>query len=403
MGARRNYIYASQLEEAGLLHSLVTDTAWPAEESAGWFAKLLVWLRPTSASGIARRQVKAVDPKRLKSSMLPTIALGLKRFMHEEKAYVFADFLLALIAKRGALSNVKLLVNYHGNGGPLLKWAKARGVKIATDFIITPLYLEIERAERERWPGWETQTTDQSTIDAYRQKMTELLAISDAYLCPSPGVIRDLGTLPGFDPAKVHLAPYGMSGIETVASQPEIGRILFVGEAGLRKGIPYLAEAATLLRTTLPECEIFVAGHVGDQVRNRPETKNLHFLGLLDQTQLAEEYARADILCLPSLAEGSATTAFEAMASGLPIITTLSSGTMVSNGVEGIIVRERDGVAIAQAIETMVTDRWLRASMSLASSEAAKRYSDQRCGAKFLEVINEMISPNPLACVSSNG
>lgn len=398
MGARRNYVYASQLEQADLLHSLVTDTAWPAGGSAGWFAKFLVRLRPASASGIARRQVKAVDPKRLKSSMLPTIALGLKRFMHEERAYICADFLLSMIAKRGALSNVKLLVNYHGNGGPLLKWAKARGVKIATDFIITPLYLEIERAERERWPGWETQTTDQSTIDAYRQKMTELLAISDAYLCPSPGVIRDLGTLSGFDPAKAHLTPYGISGVEAAPAKPEVGRILFVGEAGLRKGIPYLAEAATLLRTKLPCCEIYVAGHVGDKVRDRPETANLHFLGPLSRLQLAQEYARADMLCLPSLAEGSATTAFEAMANSLPIITTVSSGTMVSDGVEGIIVPERNGAAIAVAIEKIVTNRQLRDQMSQASLAAATLYSDERCGAGFLRIVNELTTSDSASC-----
>ncbi len=392
MGARRNYVYASQLEEAGLLHSLVTDTAWPTGERAGWLVKLLLQLRPALAGGIARRQVKAVGPKRLKASILPTIALSLKRIMHEERAYVIADFLLAMIAKRSSLSPVKLLVNYHGNGGPLLRWAKKRGVKIATDFIITPLYLEIERAERERWPAWESQVTNQSTIDAYRQKMTDLLAISDAYLCPSPGVIRDLATLPGFDPAKAHLTPYGISGVEVIPSKPEVGRVLFVGEAGLRKGIPYLAEAATLLRTKLPHCEIYVAGHVGDKVRNRPETENLHFLGPLSRLQLADEYARADMLCLPSLAEGSATTAFEAMANSLPIITTVSSGTMVSDGVEGIIVAERDSAAIAAAVEMIVTNRQLRGQMSQASLAAATLYNDQRCGEGFIKIVSELIS-----------
>jgi glycosyltransferase involved in cell wall biosynthesis len=403
MGARRNYVYASQLEQAGLLHSLVTDIAWPAGQRQSWLVKSILRVRPSMAGAVARRQVKSVDRKRIRSSLLPTLALGLKKIMHAERAYLVADFLLAALAGRRSLTSAKVLVNYHGNGGPLLRWAKRCGVKIATDFIITPRYLEIEHAERVRWQDWEAQTTDQSTIDLYRQKMVGLLAISDIYLCPSPGVARDLGSLPGFDPAKVRLAPYGMSGVDVSPSQPEIGRVLFVGEAGLRKGIPYLAQAASLLRMKLPECQIYVAGHVGDKVRNRPETANLHFLGPLNRAQLADEYARADLLCLPSLAEGSATTAFEAMANGLPIITTVASGTMVNDGIEGLIVPERDGTAIASAIETIVCNRPLRATMSQASFDAADQYSDKACGSEFIKIINELIVAQPNNCASSHG
>ncbi len=393
MGARRNYVYASQLEEAGLLQNLVTDVAWPADEPLSPFIMAIMRIRPTFAGVVARRRVKSVPRRRLRSSILPTLALSLKRVMHPERAYVLADALLALIAGKRSLAATKVLINYHGNGGPLLGWAKKRGVKIVTDFIITPLYLEIEHAERARWPGWEAQTTRQSTINFYRRKMSHLLAISDIYLCPSPGVIRDLGTLPGFDPEKVRLAPYGLSGVEIMPSKPEIGRILFVGEAGLRKGIPYLAEAATLLEGKYPDCQIFVVGHVGDKVRNRPETVNLHFLGPLDRAQVAREYARADLLCLPSLAEGSATTAFEAMANGLPIVTTASSGTMVEDGQEGFIVAERDGQALASAIEKIVFNRNLRDAMSQASLGASKRYSDKLCGDTFIDIAREIISP----------
>lgn len=401
MGARRNYVYASQLEDAGLLHSLVTDSAWPAGQRPGWFVRALLRLRLANEGVIARRQVQSVDSKRLRTSLLPTMVSGLKRFMHVEQTFVIADFVLAVATGRRSLSSVKLLVNYHGNGGPMLSWAKKRGVKIATDFVITPLCLEIEQAERERWPGWEAQTTRQSTIDSYRRKMAELLAISDLYLCPSPGVVRDLRTLPGFDPMKVRLTPYGVSGVDVVAAKPERGRILFVGEAGLRKGIPYLAEAAALLRAKLPECQIFVAGHVGDKVRNRPEVADLHFLGQLSRTQLSEEYARADLLCLPSLAEGSATTAFEAMANSLPIVTTLSSGTMVEDGREGFIVPERDGISIATAIEKIVSNRDLRQAMSQASFEASKRYSDENCGATFIRIIIDAVDAPSLLGVSS--
>jgi glycosyltransferase involved in cell wall biosynthesis len=395
MGARRNYVYASQLEEAGLLHSLVTDAAWPTSEYPGRLHEIVARIRPALNGKIARRLVPNVPGKRIFASVLPTFALGLKALMHPERAYVIADYFLALRNRFRDFSGVKVMINYHGNGGPLIEHAKRRGAKIVTDFIITPRYLEIENEERRRWQGWEEGQTSQAVIDLYLGRMAKLLKLSDIYLCPSATVARDLATLPGFDAAKLRLQPYGISGVQLSPAKPVEGRIVFVGEAGLRKGIPYLAEAATILRHTLPECEVWVAGHAAPSVRNRPETSNLHFTGALNRNQMSEFYASADVFCLPSLAEGSATSAFEAMANGLPIVTTPSSGTMVEHGVDGLLVAERDGRALAQAIADIVKDRSKRAAFSHASYKAAQRYSDEICGASFVQTISELLDSLP--------
>ena len=53
-GARRNYVYARQLEAAGLLHSLVTDAAWPVGDE-GWAKQLALRLAPGLSGPLARR------------------------------------------------------------------------------------------------------------------------------------------------------------------------------------------------------------------------------------------------------------------------------------------------------------------------------------------------------------
>jgi glycosyltransferase involved in cell wall biosynthesis len=106
---------------------------------------------------------------------------------------------------------------------------------------------------------------------------------------------------------------------------------------------------------------------------------------------MAEEFARADVFCLPSLAEGSPSSIFEAMANGVPIITTGSSGSTVEDGIEGFIVPERDSDALAFAITRLVSDRDLRDRMSAAARGAANRYSAEACGAKFISVIREVL------------
>src|SRR5882672_9121114 len=54
IGARRNYFGARQLEAAGLLHSLVCDAAWPADQLS-WLARLAPQVKPRLASAIKRR------------------------------------------------------------------------------------------------------------------------------------------------------------------------------------------------------------------------------------------------------------------------------------------------------------------------------------------------------------
>lgn len=394
-GARRNYIYARQLQEAGLLHSAVTDAAWSenARSPAKWLASTLA---RRLQGPIARRTVD-IEAKRLHASVWPNIASTLLQWLHPEQRFAWIDEVQALRCRIRGLGGAKIVVNYHGNGGSFLDYARACGAKIVTDFVITPKNIEIEQAERDRWPDWESETTPAHVIEAYRRRMSKLVSLSDLYLCPSQTVARDLAEVPGFDPARVRLVPYGLSGVLLYPPEPVAGRVLFAGAAGLRKGLPYLAEAALILKQRRPKIEIVVAGHATSLVRSRPETQALTFLGKLGRDAMAREYARADVYCLPSLAEGSATSIFEAMANGLPTVTTSSSGSVVIDGVDGVIVPERDAAALAAAIERIVGDRELRNRMSEAAHATAERYNDKACGERFIAVIREAIAEQEAA------
>jgi glycosyltransferase involved in cell wall biosynthesis len=401
-GARRNYVYARQLEDAGLLHSLVTDAAWPAGDE-GWPTRLALRLAPGLSGPLARRCAAGVPRSRLRASILPNLAGVARRFMHNETAFALSDEALAFPNRLRGLCGADIIVNYHGNGGSFLSWAKRRGAKVATDFVITPKYLEIEQRERVIWPGWGTDEVSQSIIDSYRARMAHIVALSDLYLCPSQTVARGLADLPGFDPTRLRLLPYGVSCALLRQARPERGRVLFAGAAGLRKGISYLAQAAALLKARRLDSEIIVAGAVSPAVRRQPLTDNLTFLGNLDREHMAGEFARADLFCLPSLAEGSATSIYEALANGLPVVTTESSGSIVRDGVEGLIVGERDGAAIANAIVRIVEDRNMRASMSAAALAAAEQFSDEACGRAFVNVIRELAAArSPLAHKTSS-
>jgi glycosyltransferase involved in cell wall biosynthesis len=103
---------------------------------------------------------------------------------------------------------------------------------------------------------------------------------------------------------------------------------------------------------------------------------------------MMSEYLAADVFVLPTLYEGSSTAHIEALACGLPVITTSHCGTLVQDGVEGFVVPIRDAVVLADRIEAVVTNRRLRAEMgSQAKRLALREHSWERYEERLVRVL----------------
>jgi glycosyltransferase involved in cell wall biosynthesis len=102
------------------------------------------------------------------------------------------------------------------------------------------------------------------------------------------------------------------------------------------------------------------------------------------------ELAAADVFVLPTLAEGSATVIFEALALGIPVVTTKSAGSAVTSGNEGLIVRERDAESLADAIDQIVCNRTLHRSMSAEAVTTAAEYTEAQWGDRLLAALQSI-------------
>ena len=278
-----------------------------------------------------------------------------------------------LMAKHGYRGATHILSS-NGDGGELLYRAKAEGLKVLSDVVIAPSWAEIVLEEARAYPDWTShKLRDFQALVSYNEKGLQwLLDNTDVYLSPSRFVTRDLVEQWGVLPASIRSLPYPIADHWFhLDCRPVIGRVLFVGTADIRKGIHYLAMAAQQSLRRRTRLEFRVIGSVDAAVRHHELARNLNFLGLIPREEVSREFAEADVLVLPSLAEGSATVVYEALASGIPVVTTPSAGSIISNGVEGYIVRERDPSALCQAIEAIVEDRLLRDQMSMAARKAA--------------------------------
>ena len=105
---------------------------------------------------------------------------------------------------------------------------------------------------------------------------------------------------------------------------------------------------------------------------------------------MPDEFATADVFVLPTLAEGSAGVVYEALALGLPVITTRAAGSVIRDGVDGIIVPERDPVALANSIEAVIENRELRSRLSAAARVRAADYTVDRYGERMLSTLREL-------------
>jgi rhamnosyl/mannosyltransferase len=148
--------------------------------------------------------------------------------------------------------------------------------------------------------------------------------------------------------------------------------LLFVGRHRYYKGVGDLIQAMTQLQARLL---IGGDGPMRQQWEQLTQglglTKRVQFLGQLDDADLPRLYASADIFVLPANARAEAfgKVLLEAMAAGLPCITTeVGTGTsfVVQDGVSGLVVPPQRPDKLAEAIQSLLADPALRQRMGQA-------------------------------------
>ena len=138
--------------------------------------------------------------------------------------------------------------------------------------------------------------------------------------------------------------------------------MVLVGTLKRQKGHRYLIEAAQQALPRHQKLHILLAGdgELGDELRAQTRelglSKHVHFLG--SRSDIPALLAACDSFVLPSLWEGLPMALIEAMASGLPVIATEVSGTkqVMIPGETGLLVAPGDVAALAQAIDTLLSD-----------------------------------------------
>jgi glycosyltransferase involved in cell wall biosynthesis len=151
-------------------------------------------------------------------------------------------------------------------------------------------------------------------------------------------------------------------------------RILFVGQVGVRKGIPNLLKAFAALKS---QAELHLVGPIEQGFENYlrdAKTDNVVVKGPTSGSGLPTTYAEADIFCLPSIEEGFPLVNLQALASGCPVITTEAAGAadIIQDGINGLTIGNNSIELLTEALEKLIDDAALRQQMSVAATASVQ-------------------------------
>jgi alpha-maltose-1-phosphate synthase len=292
------------------------------------------------------------------------------------------------------IDNCKGVYAYEDGALESFRAAQNRGLKRIYDLPIGYWRVgqRIFAEEKEREPEWATTLT--GTLDS-AEKLTrkdDELRLAERVIVASSFTKQTLSEAPVT--AKIDIVPYGApASISDETKKPSDRlKVLFAGSLGQRKGLSYLLKAIESLKSSV---ELTLLGRkaasgcapLEDAVRQH------RWIPTLSHDAMLREMQQHDVLVLPSLFEGFGLVILEAMAQGVPVITTdhTAGPDVIQNELDGFIVPIRSAEAIAAKLDLLASESERLMSMKTAAKSKATALGWENYRRRLVEVARDVI------------
>ncbi|MGC4020648.1 MAG: glycosyltransferase family 4 protein [Cyclobacteriaceae bacterium] len=239
----------------------------------------------------------------------------------------------------------------------IFKYAKERGLETVLGQIDPgPLEEDIVKREMHQYPQYKSEW--QPAPKAYWENWYEECGLADKIIVNSEWSSQAL-IARGVNENKIKIVPLSYSNSEAksfVRNYPlsfdkhRPLRVLFLGQAILRKGIARVIEVARMLVDK--PVEFVIAGPIG--ISPVLEIQNVKWVGRVPRLDANSYFKNADVFLFPTLSDGFGLTQLEAQAWKLPIIASKNCGVVVRNKENGWVLEEVSAAAIENVIDLIL-------------------------------------------------
>ena len=395
---------AFALEEAGFLHEVIATIASNPASSHWQLLNRLptgmrnritdelgrrIWIMP-EGTPIRTHPWKEILRVTLVRSGLPR-RLGVNNQRLTDWIYTSLDRHVA----KSHLQGIHAVYAYEDGAATTFEAAKQRGILCLYDLPILfyQMSRQIQAEEAQLFPDLAPALQAAKEPEWKLKRKQQEVQLADRIFVASSITRKSLVDF-GVEPRKISVIPYG-SPLEYFHPQPKPDncfRVIYVGRVEPRKGIHYLLKAWNSLKLTRAELWLvgineFPSGWL-DRYRD-----DFRYIPPVPHSSLNQYYSAANVLVFPSLVDGFGLVILEAMACGIPVITTPNTAgpDIITDGVEGFIIAIRNVEALQEKLDWCASHPLELAEMGRAARQKAEMLTWSRYRHRLATIVQSLL------------
>lgn len=397
LGAREHYAIPRALHQIRQLKVLITDTWINHHHPLNWLPKsYFANLRGRYHSELKNAPIKAFNESQIAWELAKTKQnlYGWERII--VRNIWWQDQVLKKIKKYNLPDKNITLFAYSYAALKLFKYAKKRGWKIVLGQI-DPGVIEEKIIYKETQKHQHLQTMLSTIPHHYWTDWRQECNLADRIIVNSNWSSQALQQT-GISSNKIKIIPLAYQASDTALkfkrtyplqfSHQRPLKVLFLGQIIIRKGVAAILEAIEIL--TNKAIEFWFVGKIQIKlpktIKNNPKVK---WIGAVSRNKTSLYYQQADVFLFPTHSDGFGLTQLEAQSWKLPLITSQFCGEVVKDKINGLILPNITGKAIAEALTFCLNHPQKLSNFSHNSTEILADFSLNKLAQELNNITND--------------
>ena len=397
-GTQYSYQLAKQLHKKGFLSQFHTGIAYGTDH---WVYRICLKLPTKLFNKISNRFVNELPDKLIKRHFFNEAfyLILLRLNFNTEKIIDFRNTIFQYLIPAKYINESDLVIGFDTSSLILIKRCRKNNIPFILDVSIghpkskSLIYSKI----KEKYPEWTFSIKDKK-IKYLEKEIKEIELASHIVVASSFSLKTYVDN--GISASKISINPYGVdinifNYSKTAINNHNNLNFVFVGLVDARKGIPLLINAWNKINTG--NSTLTIIGPIDQTTRDKINKLNPNIVikGRISLLELSHILPTYDVMIFPSFFEGFGLVIPEAMACGLPVITTDTTcgKDIINDGVEGFIINSSDENSLIRAIDFFISNPQ---SIHIMGAEARKRIEKlnwDNYGEKWINIISSLEIP----------